>query len=100
MAYSFNSAYLDSVGANPDEDTYVDSRNTLDTKITYRLTPHISVFGEFTNITEQPLRNYFGIPSRPTATRSIRGTPTSALTGASKLQEPTMPCRRRPSPVR
>lgn len=64
LAYSFNSDYLDSVGASAAEDTYTDSRDTLDAKITYRLTPHISVFGELTNITEQPLRSYFGIPSR------------------------------------
>ena len=62
LAYSLNSDYLSSVGADRDEDGYVDERKVLDAKISYRINPRLRVFAEFTNIDEAPLRTYQGQP--------------------------------------
>ena len=64
VALSYNADYLDAVGANRDRDIYIRGRSPVDAKISYRVNRHFKVFGEFLNITEEPLREYTGVRSR------------------------------------
>lgn len=67
IAYAFNSDYLSSVGATSAEDAYVNERKVLDARVSYRITPRLRIFAEFLNIDEEPLREYQGIPARPSS---------------------------------
>ena len=60
VALSFNTAYLDSVGASAAEDNYIARRRPVDVKVSYRIHPKARVFVEFLNVDEQPLRSYAG----------------------------------------
>ncbi len=64
VAYSFNGAYLNEVGASTADDSYINSRHVLDAKLSYRINSRLRLYGEFTNLGEAPLRVYTGVPSR------------------------------------
>lgn len=64
IALSYNDDYLNDVGANTDTDIYIRGRRPLDAKLSYRVNRHFKIFGEFLNLTEEPLREYTGIPNR------------------------------------
>lgn len=64
VALSHNSANLDSVNSAPGLDGFIDSRDQLDAKASYRLTKNLKVFVEFTNLDTNPLREFTGDPSR------------------------------------
>jgi len=64
VAYSFNSDYLESVGSSTADDGYTDRRRVLDAKASYRINTRLRIFAEFTNLGEEPLRTYSGVPSR------------------------------------
>ena len=60
LALSYSGDYLDAVGANRDTDIYVRGRGPIDAKLSYRVTRHFKLFGEFLNLSEEPLREYTG----------------------------------------
>ena len=49
----------DTIGANSDEDCYIDDFKQLDFSASYRFRKDWEVFGEITNITNEPFRVYF-----------------------------------------
>lgn len=64
IAYAVTGDYLTDVGSDSDLDGYIDERKVIDAKISYRINENLTVFGEFLNLNEQPLREYVGISSR------------------------------------
>lgn len=64
IALSFNSPYMTAVGPGSDSDTYTDRRRPIDAKASYRISRHLKVFVEGSNINEQPLKEFVGISSR------------------------------------
>lgn len=64
VAVSHSDDFLDGVGANTDTDLYIRGRRPIDARISYRLNRHFKIFGEFLNLSEEPLREYTGITRR------------------------------------
>jgi TonB-dependent receptor len=64
VALSDSDDFLDAVGANPNTDIYVRGRRPLDAKVSYRVNRHFKIFGEFLNLTEEPLREFTGVRAR------------------------------------
>jgi TonB-dependent receptor len=64
IAYAINSAYLISVGNNPETDIYIDRRRVIDAKASYRINRRLKVFVELLNLTKEPLREFQGQPGR------------------------------------
>ena len=60
LALSYSGDYLDAVGANRDTDIYVRGRGPIDAKLSYRVNRHFKLFGEFLNLSEEPLREFTG----------------------------------------
>ncbi|MDX2193277.1 MAG: TonB-dependent receptor [Gemmatimonadales bacterium] len=57
---NFVGRYLDTVGIDAQNDRYYESRFQLDAAGSLRLTRQVTIFGEFLNLTNQPLRYTFG----------------------------------------
>jgi TonB-dependent receptor len=64
LAYSYRDAYLDEVGDEPFEDRYMTSHGQLDLSASYRVSENLSVFANWTNITDEPLHAEFGESGR------------------------------------
>ncbi len=64
VALSYSGDYLDAVGANTNTDIYVRGRGPVDVKLSYRLNRQLKFFGEFLNLSEEPLREYTGVRRR------------------------------------
>lgn len=64
LAYSFNGDYLEEVGTSAANDGYTDRRRVWDAKLSYRINSRFRIYGEFTNLGEEPLRTYSGVPGR------------------------------------
>jgi TonB-dependent receptor len=64
VAMSFNSPYMTAVGTNANNDTYTNGRHPIDVKASYRVNKRLKLFCEFTNVNEQPLKEYVGDKSR------------------------------------
>lgn len=60
VALAYSDDFLNAVGTNPATDLYVRGRRPLDAKVSYRVNRHLRLFGEFLNLTEEPLREYTG----------------------------------------
>ncbi len=60
LALAYSDDFLNAVGANPATDIYVRGRQPLDAKVSYRVNRRFRVFGEFLNLTEEPLREFTG----------------------------------------
>ncbi|KQS05024.1 hypothetical protein ASG11_12825 [Sphingomonas sp. Leaf357] len=59
-AYSYRSAYLDTLGATPALDQYTDNNGQLDVNASYQVTPQLTFFASATNLTDAPWRRYIG----------------------------------------
>jgi TonB-dependent receptor len=57
---NFNGKYLQEVGGSKEEDLYIKSRAQMDFSAAFAITPKLRVFGEFLNLTNQPLQAYQG----------------------------------------
>lgn len=68
VAYTHTGAFIKSFGSSINSDSYQSSRNTVDAKISYRLTRHLTVFADATNIGQEPLDEFAGYSSRNSAT--------------------------------
>ena len=64
VAYSYRSAYLDTLGNDPAGDEYTDANGQIDVHLSYQLNPHMAVFADGTNLTDAPWRRYIGTPDR------------------------------------
>jgi len=64
VAYSYRSAYLDTLGSDPLSDEYTDANGQLDVHMSYQLTPQFTVFADGTNLTDAPWRRYIGTSSQ------------------------------------
>jgi len=64
IAYSYRSAYLDTLGSDAASDEYTDANGQLDVHISYQLTPQVTIFGDGTNLTDAPWRRYIGTPGQ------------------------------------
>jgi TonB-dependent receptor len=64
LAYAYRDQYLDEVGDEPFEDRYMTSHGQLDLSASYRVNENLSVFANWTNITDEPLHAVFGESGR------------------------------------
>ncbi|EGD58724.1 TonB-dependent receptor [Novosphingobium nitrogenifigens DSM 19370] len=60
LAFSYRSAYLDTLGASATLDQYTDANGQLDFHASYQIRPAITVFGDAVNLTDAPWRRYLG----------------------------------------
>jgi TonB-dependent receptor len=63
VSTNFTSDYLDELGSEAYNDSYYDKQFFVDANAAYKITSHIRVFAEATNLTNQPLRYYQGVES-------------------------------------
>ncbi|MEO6498713.1 MAG: TonB-dependent receptor, partial [Mucilaginibacter sp.] len=61
ISANFADSYIYELGGEPFEDSYYDKQFFLDANASYRILPKWRIFGEATNLTNQPLRFYQGI---------------------------------------
>ena len=73
LAYTYYSTYLDSLGDDVVQDLYLDDRGQLDLKASYEIAENWSVFAEFLNMTDEPLRFFSGRQSGRLAENEIYG---------------------------
>lgn len=59
-SYNFAGDFIDEFGSTPFEDSYYDKVNYLDANISYTFAKHYTIYGEATNLLNQPLRYYQG----------------------------------------
>jgi len=64
VAYTYRSAYLDTVGGDETEDLYVDDFNQWDARVAYKLNDRVSMSLEASNLNDEPQRFYVGSRSR------------------------------------
>lgn len=76
VAWSRTGAYLTAIGATVNEDNFVRERETMDAKVSYRLTRRIKLFADVINFRQEPLEEYIGQPNRGTATEKYWWTAT------------------------
>jgi TonB-dependent receptor len=60
VAYSFRSAYVDAIGANPATDQYTGYNGQLDVHASYQVTPQLTVFADGSNLNDAAWRRYLG----------------------------------------
>ncbi|MDQ8204897.1 TonB-dependent receptor [Pelagicoccus sp. SDUM812003] len=64
LAASWRDEYLDEIGAEPIEDRYMQDHMQLDLTTSYQITPQLSVFANWLNITDEPLHAAWGETGR------------------------------------
>ncbi len=65
IAGNFIGSFIDEIGSTADFDRYQDQSFRIDFSANYRFAPQWQIFVEAINLTNQPLRFYRGVPSRP-----------------------------------
>ncbi|WP_338420392.1 TonB-dependent receptor domain-containing protein [Sphingomonas profundi] len=60
VAYSYRSAYLDTVGATRATDQFTDHNGQLDARASFAVIPEVVLFAEGSNLTDAPWRRYIG----------------------------------------
>lgn len=60
LAFSYRSAYLDTLGTSAALDQYTDANGQLDLHVSYQIRKAITVFGDAVNLTDAPWRRYLG----------------------------------------
>lgn len=66
VSLNYHGRYIDEVGEAAAEDIIYDNRLQLDLRSNLRLSRAVSFFVEMLNLTDEPLRYYQGVTSRPT----------------------------------
>lgn len=64
LVANYNDAFLFRLGADEDLDEYYDEAWRLDLTLNYRITPNITAFTDFLNLTNAPLRFFLGTEDR------------------------------------
>jgi TonB-dependent receptor len=62
---NFHGRYIDEVAGAADEDEFYDTHRQLDLSISQAVNPRVRLFVDFVNLTNEPLRYYVGVPTRP-----------------------------------
>ena len=62
LTANYQDDFLIEIGPDPDLDEFYDEALRLDFTTNYRITPQLTVFGDWINITDTPLRFYLGTP--------------------------------------
>jgi TonB-dependent receptor len=62
---NFHGKYASEVGGSVDEDIYYDNRRQFDVSISQTINRRVRIFADFLNLTNDPLRYYQGVTSRP-----------------------------------
>lgn len=62
---NFHGKYIDAVGETAAEDVYYDNHTQLDVNVSQRLTKNLRIYVDALNLTNAPLRYYYGSPNRP-----------------------------------
>lgn len=70
LAYSFTGDFIKSFGSGVNSDQYQADRKIIDAKISYRVSPRVTVFADVINLGKEPLDEFTGIPSQNGATES------------------------------
>ncbi|MEO8927383.1 MAG: TonB-dependent receptor, partial [Caulobacteraceae bacterium] len=65
IAAEYVSHSLFGLGGDKSLDTIQDSRLTVDLSASYKVNPHWTIYFDAKNLTDEPLRYYEGVPSRP-----------------------------------
>ncbi|MEO1022580.1 MAG: TonB-dependent receptor [Bacteroidota bacterium] len=65
VAMSYAGAFIDELRANEGDDRFYDEHLQIDVSATQRVAPNVQIFAEINNLTNQPLRFYNGVSSRP-----------------------------------
>ena len=60
IAYSFRSAYADTLGASSLTDQYSGYNGQLDVHASYQIMPQVTIFADGTNLNDAPWRRYLG----------------------------------------
>ncbi|MGH7019868.1 MAG: hypothetical protein ACREEY_08315, partial [Brevundimonas sp.] len=63
-AYTYRSAYLDTVGSEASEDLYVDDFNQWDARVAYKINDRASISLEASNLNDEPQRFFVGSRNR------------------------------------
>jgi TonB-dependent receptor len=64
-SWNIHGRYIDAVGQTAAEDVYYDNRTQLDVNVSQRLTKNLRLYVDVLNLTNAPLRYYYGSPNRP-----------------------------------
>lgn len=62
---NFHGKYIDAVGETAAEDVYYDDHTQLDVNVSQRLTKNLRLYVDALNLTNAPLRYYYGASNRP-----------------------------------
>jgi TonB-dependent receptor len=65
LSWNFHDDYLAEVADDPLEDVFIDRHLQMDLLVSQRITRNVSVFAEFINLSNEPLRAYEGQKDRP-----------------------------------
>lgn len=60
LAWNYHGKYIDEVGGDETEDIYYDNHAQLDLSLSQKVRAGLSLFAEFVNLTDEPLRYYEG----------------------------------------
>lgn len=60
LSGTYRSAYLDELGDQPSEDRYIDDHFQLDLSTAYTIKEKYTIFANFINLTDEPLKAYWG----------------------------------------
>jgi TonB-dependent receptor len=72
-SWNFHGQYIDEVGSTSADDRFYDNHTQVDLNFSQRLSRNVLVYVDFLNITNAPLRYYFGVPDRPSQEEYYRG---------------------------
>jgi TonB-dependent receptor len=65
VSLNYSGDFIEEIRETNDDDRYYDERTQIDISLSQQISERIQVFADLVNITNQPLRYYNGISSRP-----------------------------------
>jgi hypothetical protein len=65
LSWNYHDNYLAEIADDPIEDVFVDKHLQMDLLLSQRITRNVSIFAEFINLNNEPLRVYEGTEDRP-----------------------------------
>lgn len=65
VSLNYSGDFVDEIRETGSDDRYYDKRTQIDVSLSQQITPSVQVFTDLVNLTNEPLRYYNGIPTRP-----------------------------------
>ncbi|MFH5832332.1 TonB-dependent receptor [Halalkalibaculum sp. DA384] len=65
VSLNYSGEFVDEIREVSSDDRYYDKRTQIDLSLSQQVTPSVRVFADLVNLTNEPLRYYNGIPTRP-----------------------------------